>query len=309
MIRFAVLGPGHISRRFLAGMKEIENAEVTAFATRHPEQVQAYAEEEQISSILSYDELYQSKDIDAVYISTPPFVHYEQVRACLESGKHVLAEKPLTITPEEADSLYHCAESNRVTLMEAQKALFVPPYLQIVRWLKEGTIGTVHAAEASFNRTAHYNSEHWVMSQPGKGCVYDVGVYPLSVLLSLFGMPDTVRRLDTSEEGCPVSSVITMHANGIELTAMCGFTYTRENILKIYGDNGRIECKDYWHGHDADLITESGTEHFHADFNSEFTFETKHFIDLIREGKPFSPIMTPELSMEVLKIARGSDFH
>ncbi|NCB33789.1 MAG: Gfo/Idh/MocA family oxidoreductase [Erysipelotrichia bacterium] len=307
MIRFAILGPGHISHRFLAGLNDIDDAKVTAFATRHPEQIQEYAKEAGISRILSYDELYASDDIDAVYISTPPFVHAEQIRNCLLSGKHVLVEKPMGITPEEADSLYHLAESQRLTLMEAQKALFLPVYDQITRWLHSGRLGRAIAADASFSRRASYSSEHWVMSQPGRGCVYDVGVYPLAVLLSLFGIPDKIVRLDSEEEGCPISSVISMHANGIEMTAFSGFACTRDNKLKIYGENGHIECEDFWHAHDADLFTEEGSEHFHSDFNSEFTFETKHFLSLIKEGRSFSPVITPELSMEVLRIAQGKN--
>lgn len=305
MTNFAILGPGHISHRFLNGLNDIEDARVTAFATRHPEQIQDYAKAAGVARILSYDELYAANDIDAVYISTPPFVHVEQIRSCLQSGKHVLVEKPMVITPEEADSLYHLAESQRVTLMEAQKALFMPVYDQIVRWLQSGKIGRAIAADASFSRHASYSTDHWVMSQPGRGCVYDVGVYPLSVLLSLFGMPNQIVRLDTTEEGCPVSSVIAMHANGIELTAFSGFACTRDNTLKIYCEHGHIECKDFWHAHDADLYTEDGCEHFHSDFTSEFTFETRHFLQLIKEGRSFSPIATPELCMEVLKIAEG----
>jgi len=303
MIRMAVLGPGRISRRFLAGMQEIKDAEVTAFATRHPDAVRAYAEQAGISRILSYEALYQDPDIDAVYISTPPHVHAEQIEACLRGGKHVLCEKPLCVHAADAQRLYDLAESLGLTLMEAQKALFVPPFLQVQKWLQEGRIGQPQAAEASFCRLADHARDHWVMTAPGRGCVYDVGCYPLAVLLRLFPDAQLASRTDVLEDGCPVSSHIVLQQENILLTADSSFRYDRGgNLLIIYGDRGRIECPTFWHGHDALLAVPDHEEPFHADFASEFTFEARHFLDLVRTRRSFSPVMTPELSVRIIGI-------
>jgi predicted dehydrogenase len=303
MIRMAILGPGRISRRFLAGMKQIQDAEVTAFASRHPDTVRDYADRAGITRILSYEELYQAPDIDAVYISTPPHVHAEQIEACLRGGKHVLVEKPIAVHAADAQRLYALAAEQGLTLMEAQKALFVPPFLQVQKWLQEGRIGTPRAAEASFCRLAEHAKDHWVMTAPGKGCVYDVGCYPLAALLRLFPDAQLSSRTDVLEDGCPVSSHIVLQEADMILSADSSFRYDRGgNLLIIYGDRGRIECPTFWHGHDARLITPDHEEPFHADFDSEFTFETRHFLDLIQAGESFSPVMAPELSTRIIGI-------
>lgn len=128
MIQIAIAGPGNISHRFLEGMKDVPDAAVTAFGTRNPERVRAYAEAHHIAKLNSFSNLCQDSAIDALYISTPNDVHYEMIKAALHSGKHVLCEKPITVTAAEYGELRTLAHSKQLVLMEAHKTLYTPVF-------------------------------------------------------------------------------------------------------------------------------------------------------------------------------------
>ncbi len=303
-IRIAVLGPGRISHRFLKGMRCVDDAAVTVFASRHPDNVADYAREEGISRILSYEDMYRDSDVDAVYISTPNYVHAQQIEACLMNGKHVICEKPAFISAADAERLYKLAQEKHLVLMEAQKGMFNPCLAKISEWIAAGRIGEVKAAEASYCAASYQNTDHWVMSTPGAGCAFDLGGYPLSALLALFPQEfKTVHRTDVTENGCPVTvSWQMLNTDDILLTAWCSFRYRGDNTLRIHGSEGSIECRDFWKAHKAVLHAKDGDEEFTTEFESEFTFQQKHFIELIRNHAPYSPVINPELSVRLTKL-------
>ncbi len=304
MINIAVYGPGYISHRFLEGMKDVKGAKVTAFCTRNKDRVREYAAEYGIQKLLSREELFLDKDIDAVYMATPTLNHYELIRECLLNGKHVLSEKPMVATVDQVNELHGIADEKGLMLMEAQKCLYVPMFAKITEWLKEERIGKVIRAEADFSRPHGIPDDYYREAKPGKGAVYDIGCYALSELLGLFGYDyDNVDVSNRYRFEVPEESVINIHLkNGIQLTATCSQIRWGTNDLRITGEKGTIICHEFWKSHDCTLITEDKTEEVHFDFNSEFTFETQHFIDCINLGLTSSPINTPELCRQVTAI-------
>lgn len=305
MIRFAILGPGNISRRFIGGFRHTTGAVLTAFASRTPKQARDYARENGVEKVYSYEELYLDPEIDAVYVSTPQYVHFQQVKECLRHHKHVIVEKPMCITADEAEELFQIAKDNGVILMEAHKGLHLPIARQMKAWVDSGLIGDIQAAEASFCRTASGPPEKlWGGNIPGLGAVYDVGCYALAELLYLCpGKLKEFTRIDDVHNGCPLNSTIVMkNENNVIMTAVTSLSYTKDNWVIIHGSKGMIKAQDYWKGHKATLITEDHEEVFMSDFDSEFTFQIQHLIDLIKENRTESPVVTPELSIHIMKI-------
>ncbi len=111
--------------------------------SRHMESAQAFAQQYGISRFYdSYEALAADPEVQAIYIATPNTLHYENCKLCLEQGKHVLCEKPFTITPEQARELYRLAEEKHLFLMEAFWIWLLPLYdRRLRRLLAAGTIG------------------------------------------------------------------------------------------------------------------------------------------------------------------------
>ena len=99
-----------------------EGEQLVAVGSRHLESAQAFAQQYGIPRCYgSYEALAADPEVEAIYIATPNTLHYENCRLCLEQGKHVLCEKPFTISPEQAQQLYRLAEEKHLFLMERKQ--------------------------------------------------------------------------------------------------------------------------------------------------------------------------------------------
>ncbi|MBQ9329027.1 MAG: Gfo/Idh/MocA family oxidoreductase [Solobacterium sp.] len=300
MLKLALAGPGYISRRFLEGARYLSDVKVVALISRTPERVKAYAEKFDIPEVMTYDAFYQKEEIPAVYVCTPTPSHYAIVKACLSHGKHVLCEKPMCLSLEEEEELFALAEENHVLLMEAYKALFTPAYDLMKELLDQQAIGNVRYATGCFARSGDLTRlpEHF-----GRDYVYDLSCYPVSFLLSLTGKKvQSAVHTEFEQDGNVLSSSIDMScSDGCILNARSSFLYTDE-MVRIYGETGMISCYQFWRPREVILESEEGREAFPFEYESEFTFETQHFADLIRDGFTESHIASKSLSLTSCKV-------
>ncbi len=302
MIHLAVIGPGAISHRFMEGMKDVPDAAVTAFISRRPENCASYAAQYGVTTIGSLDDILTSGSIDAAYISSPNHVHAAQIRACLEHGIHVLCEKPVTITASEYLDLLDLAHQNGLVLMEAQKALYTPVYQAVKDCLERGELGTILSAEAGFCRNEKVSDDAWRMTAPGKGALYDVGCYPLSVLHGLFGCSlyeDT--RSEQFQNDTDVCG--TIHLGGMPFPIKAEYSVISDGLcgLNIHGTAGSLSCPSFWKAASFTLTRNGKPETISFSFQSEFSFETIHFLNRIRNHEIVDPV-SEKISEQVLKI-------
>ncbi|HEV7621037.1 MAG TPA: Gfo/Idh/MocA family oxidoreductase, partial [Flavisolibacter sp.] len=193
-IRWAILGAGKIAHKFATDFKFVENAELTAIASRDKARAIMFASQYAIPEIYSYDELYNASKVDAVYIATPHNFHFEQALKCLENKKAVLCEKPVTINASQLKSLIEVARKNNVFLMEAMWTYFIPSIIQAKKWINQGKIGPVKIVQADFGYKMEFNP-HSRLFDPSLagGALLDLGVYPISFSQYIMEkMPETI---------------------------------------------------------------------------------------------------------------------
>lgn len=141
MIRYGILSTASIIDRFIAGVRESREGEVYAIASRTIEKAKDAAMRLNIEHYYgSYEELYKDENIDIIYIPTVNGLHYRDCQNALLHHKHVIVEKPFTLTSHEAKKLFDLAKEQNCFLMEAQKCVFLPTTLK----LKELKIGRAH---------------------------------------------------------------------------------------------------------------------------------------------------------------------
>ena len=103
MLHFGIIGAGNIAHKFIEAVRMTSEADVTAVASKSMERAKAWAKKESLSSYYdSYEKLLSDPDIDVVYIATLSNAHYDNIKACLLAGKHVICEKPMTQTGAQA---------------------------------------------------------------------------------------------------------------------------------------------------------------------------------------------------------------
>ena len=126
MIKYGVIGSGWIAESFVQGAQTVEGMQFAAMYSRTYEKGKEFAEKFGCEKIYTDLNEFAESDIDAVYIASPNLFHYEQSKLMLEKGKHVLCEKPITITPDEFSELFSLAKEKKLVYTEAIMMMHFP---------------------------------------------------------------------------------------------------------------------------------------------------------------------------------------
>ncbi len=147
-----------------------------------------------IRSYSTYAELLADPAIELVVVNTPNITHFEYTKLALEAGRHVIVEKPFTVTAEEASILISLAERNNLKLSVYHNRRYDSDFKIIKKILSEGVLGPIVEAEFHFDRYKEDISpkQHKEIPVPGTGALYDLGSHLTDQALQLFGWPVAV---------------------------------------------------------------------------------------------------------------------
>ncbi|HEV2481811.1 MAG TPA: Gfo/Idh/MocA family oxidoreductase [Puia sp.] len=140
------------------------------------------------------EDLLADPSVDLVVVNTPNYTHYEYAKKALESGKHVIVEKPFTVTEREGLELIALADKAGLKLSSYQSRRFDSDYRTVKRVLDSGVLGKVVEAEIHYDRYTPALSPkvHKETPGPGRGLLYDLGSHLIDQALQLFGDPQAV---------------------------------------------------------------------------------------------------------------------
>jgi NDP-hexose-3-ketoreductase len=223
-VNVALIGCGAIARRaHLPGLLAA-GARVTAVASGRLESAQSLAAECGATAVADWRELLLRDDVDAVVISTPNVLHYEQAVAALSAGKHVLVEKPMTATTDEAERLVdEGARRPGLVLMPAQNARFAPLVVEAAARARATQIRSLRVALRNSGPLAWSPGSTWFLDlgQSGGGALLDLGVHVLDVARCVLGEDLVVESATvTREDGVDVEGAVRLRSpSGVEVNA------------------------------------------------------------------------------------------
>lgn len=170
----------------------------------------------------SIDELINDASLDLISIATPSLTHFDYAKRAIEAGKHVLIEKPITATLEEAKTLYNLAEKHKKLLCVYQNRRFDSDFMTVANVIQQGFLGKIHTYEAHFHRyKPQLNPKKWKeVVAPANGILYDLGSHLIDQAIVLFGKPQKVEgEVFTQREGSEIddSFFITLHYEGLKV--------------------------------------------------------------------------------------------
>ncbi|TDM00704.1 Gfo/Idh/MocA family protein [Macrococcus carouselicus] len=246
-MKFGIVGTNWITDRFIAAGQTIEEFEVTAVYSRTQERADAFGDKHDIAyRFTDWQNFLASDTFDALYIATPNLLHAKQTMDALTAGKHVLCEKPLTLTAEEGRKLFDCARHNEVVLMEAMKSTEAAAFKELEKWIHD--IGTIRRVNFHYNQySSRYDKlkdgivENAFKPELGNGSLTDIGVYTIAPLVRLFGLPERTYAegylLSTGADGQG-----TVMARYKGMTAVLSFSKIIDSHLpsEIIGEEGII---------------------------------------------------------------------
>lgn len=189
-IRWGLLSTANINRRLIPAIRASKRGELVAVASRDQDQANAYAAKWEIPGAFGgYQEMLSSGAIDAVYIGLPNHLHAEWSIKAMQAGIHVLCEKPFATSLEEVDRMVAASRETGRVLAEAFMYRHHPQTKIVGQWVREGRLGDISLVRGTFNFILDDQHNVRLVPEYGGGCLWDIGVYPLSFAQYIYGGP------------------------------------------------------------------------------------------------------------------------
>jgi predicted dehydrogenase len=249
-LRWGILGPGGIAHAF-ANDLVLNGMTVQAVGSRRADAAAAFAEKFTVPNVhSSYEDLVADPDVDAIYIATPHPFHAAQALLALEAGKHVLVEKPFTLTGAEAEAVTIRARELGLVVLEAMWTRFLPHMVRIREILAEGALGELRSIVADHTQHLPSDPAHRINAlELGGGALLDLGIYPISFASSVFGTPAQVTASATFREtgaDASVATIFTYDDDRIATTLSASDAHG-PNVASVIGTEGRIDIDSVWY--------------------------------------------------------------
>jgi predicted dehydrogenase len=307
-IRWAILGAGRIAHKFAQDIRFAENAELVGIAASDKERAAAFAAQYQLPLVFSYEELYNSDKVDAVYIATTHNFHFEQSMECMKHGKAVLCEKPVTINVAQFKLLVNTSVERNVFLMEALWTFYLPALQKARQWIDEGRIGAVRLIQADFGFQMEFNPSGRLYNRElAGGSLLDLGIYPIA--FSYFFMGRKPVNITASgrigSTGVDETTAMILDYGDITASLYCCMVVKTRNTGYIFGDKGYIELPDFYKASMASLYNPEKElqETYHDNRRSfGYHYEIQDATNALLSGKKESEIATHQVSVDLQEI-------
>ena len=309
-IRWGFMGTGRIAGCFAKALTVAEGAVCYAAASRTLEKGKSFAAEYGFAKAYgSYEEMLRDDAVDVVYIATPVREHYNNIKMCLEAGKHVLCEKALTVNAAQARQVVALARVKHLFLMEAMWTKCQPVFRRMRQWVADGVIGEVQAVDINFY-TAAGKGHRLYRHELAGGALLDLGYYPVICAGSFLGSrPKAVLSHSVIGKGNVdyLDSIILEYEGGKFAHLLCGLGTKKTASMYILGTKGRISLQDglFFMAERAqavdfeDNVLASCEEPF---LMNGYEYEAMEVMDCIREGKTESALVTLDDTVAVMEI-------
>ena len=211
-----VLGCGNIAQSHLPHILKHHGVQTVSVADPDRRTAEETARRFRIKNIhTDFDAMRREQDLDVVHVLTPPATHGELAVKAMEAGCHVLVEKPMALTLEEADAMLVAARKNHVKLCVDYNSLWQPAMMRARKLVEEGKVGRVLHVDTQYcidikrvgiNSADGRSKRNWILSMPG-GPLFDSIPHPASILLHFLKDPVKVwavsKRNGTLPENLP----------------------------------------------------------------------------------------------------------
>lgn len=285
-MNYSTIGTSWITEMFIESTKLTGGVKLHSVYSRSKENGDDFARKNGAeSSFTDLDEMLK-EPTDFIYIASPNVMHYEHIIKCIENGKHVFSEKPMVYTEEQWNEIYKQAKEKGVFVFEGYRHLFSPNYFKLKEKLAEiGPVrsGIFHYIQYSSRYDVYKGGEMPNVFSKGfaGGALMDLGVYPFSMVIDLFGEPIDIDYFPT------------LLSNGADSSGTLVVTYKDAIITVLTSKIAQGTIPSEIHGEDGTLTIDhiapiNSLTHF--DRKTEVTKEladSQHEVDMIYQFEGF----------------------
>lgn len=257
-VRFGVIGTGGIAADFCEALRGSERCEVVSATGSSPEKGAVFARRFGLArSAATQSELLGDPNLDVVYIATPHPLHESQALACIEVGKHVLCEKPLTVDAASTERVLAAAQRRGVFLLEGYMYRCHPLLAALIERLQRGDIGELRHVRADFGFRVERDPQGRLFNLAlGGGGILDVGGYTTSFARLVAGVAQgkvfaEPKQLQAVGHVGPtgadeLTTALLQFEGGVTAALTCAVHHRVGTQAVIYGEAGSIMLPDPW---------------------------------------------------------------
>jgi 1,5-anhydro-D-fructose reductase (1,5-anhydro-D-mannitol-forming) len=252
MVRYGILGFGHhAAKRLVPAFAETKNSLLSGLWRRDAIKAQANAREFGVPrAFRSAEELCASREIDAVFITSPDALHLPDALLAFRHGKPVLCEKPLAMNAAQVEAMLAAAAQANVKFGVAQNFRWNRSVNLIRDWLRLGKIGSPRFASAQFSFQGERSPRAWI-ADPSLACggpIGDVGIHCIDALRYILDQDilavATLAHTDEHSGGLDANAVLALDfSRGVLGCSMVGFRSEYRSFLEIAGEDGTLQSE------------------------------------------------------------------
>lgn len=323
-----LLGAGFIADIHIESYHRfVPDVEVVGVYTRNARKAAAFARKHGIAR--AYSDLGKAiaeSGAEVVDVCLPNFLHHRAVTAAAKAGRHVIIEKPLAMTLEEADDMIAACRAAKVKLMYAEELCFAPKYERVRKLAREGAFGEIYMLKQAEKHSGPHSAWFYDIEQSGGGVLMDMGCHGLAWFRwMLGGRPKAVSVQAHMQNGLLHKGRTKGEENSVVIVEFEGGAIGvaenswakhggMEDSAEVYGIGG-VCYADLFQGNAALTYSEKGYGYamekagstkgwtftiFEEAFNQGYPQELRHFIECVREDK--EPLVTGEDGRAVLEL-------
>lgn len=310
IIRLGIIGTGRIANRFVPESKYVSGVNVEGVLDINYRSAEEFAQNHELGFYTDNYEVLLDR-IDAIYIASPHLTHYSYIKEALLKHKHVLCEKPMVLSIEQAIELYELAAFHNLVLLEAIKTAFCPGFLRLISIAKSDLIGSIKNIDATFTKLVSGNIRELNSNEAG-GSVTELASYPLLIIIKLLGVDykdiHYFSHHDSNTNIDLFTQINILYHNAIG-TAKVGLGVKSEGDLVISGTKGYIYVPAPWWKTEYFEVRfenpQNNKKYYHKFESDGLRYELAEFISLINRGKTNTYKLQYEESIKIIEIIEG----
>lgn len=306
-INWGILGTGNVANRFAKEFNfQKSSARLCGVASRSIEKSKSFAEEYNIEKFYgNYNELLEDENIDVVYIAVPHNFHYEIIKKALANNKHVLCEKPITISYEELIEVVGIAKAKNLYLAESMTIYHMPVIKDIKSWIEKKSLGKLKMLQIAFGSYKEEDTgKYFFCPELAGGALNDIGVYAISLArLFMSSCPEEILSLTNDHHsGVDETTGIIMRNKEKEVSVInLTFRAKQPKVGVISYEEGYFQIFDYPQATKIEYISKDGekTTFNNGESEKRFAYVIEDITNMIINN---DENWTLELTMDVRKI-------
>jgi predicted dehydrogenase len=304
---WGILGPGGIARAFAKDLTLLEGHTIGAVGSRSIDNAHSFAKDFGGTAYGSYEQLVKDPTIDAIYVATPHPAHHDNVILALNAGKPVLCEKPFAVNAGEAQAMVDAAAKNKVALMEAMWARFLPHYSKVREIIASGVLGPILSIHADHGqRLADQNIPRLVEPHLAGGALLDLGIYPISFAHMILGNPASITSsaIMTNKGVDAQTSMIFTYQSGAQSVLTTTMIEQTPCRAVVAGLHGWLEIdRTFYNPASMRVVLNDGTV---TQYPNTYTGhglreQAESFKQLVQSGKIQSEILSWQDTIDIMK--------